>query len=128
MRTFRCQGDVGQRRFGGQAPPTHYAGPVPSFRVQLNILALRPGHPPEAVMDAAVAALATRHHVEANQLDIVAGIPRITLRFTVEEEEHDADARAARSAAALMRAGVEQVAQTKDLVVLRRVRGRWSPV
>lgn len=101
---------------------------MPSFRVQLNILALRTGHPPEAVMDTAVAALGTRHHVEANQLDIVAGVPRITLRFTVEEEEHDADARAARSAAALMRAEVEQVASTRDLVVLRRARGRWTPV
>ncbi|WP_417234905.1 hypothetical protein [Arthrobacter sp.] len=101
---------------------------MPSFRVQLNILALRPGHRPEAVMDAAVAALGTRHHVEANQLDIVGGVPRITLRFTVEEEEYDADARAARSAAALMRAEVEQVARTRDLVVLRRARGRWSPV
>lgn len=101
---------------------------MPSFRVQLNILGLRAGHPPEAVMDAAQAALATRHHVEAKQLDIVAGVPRITLRFTVEEEEYDADARAARSAAAVMRAEVEQVAQTQRLVVLRRSRGRWSPV
>lgn len=77
-------------------------------------------------MDAAVASLAERHHVEANQLDIVAGIPRITLRFTVEEEEYDADLRAARSAAALMRAAVEEVAATQRLVVLRRVRGRWA--
>lgn len=101
---------------------------MPSFRVQLNILALRGGHPPEAVMDTAKAALATRHHVEANQLDIVGGVPRITLRFTVEEEEYEADARAARSAAALMRAEVERVARTQQLVVLRRIRGRWSPV
>lgn len=101
---------------------------MPSFRVQLNILALREGHRPEAVMDTAKTALATRHHVEANQLDIVGGIPRITLRFTVEEEEYDADARAARSAAALMRAEVERVARTQHLVVLRRIRGRWSPV
>lgn len=79
-------------------------------------------------MDTAVATLAARHHVEANQLDIVGGVPRITLRFTVEEEEYDAEAGLARSAAALMRAEVERVARTRDLVVLRRVRGRWSPV
>ncbi len=80
-------------------------------------------------MDTAVATLASRHHVEANQLDIVGGVPRITLRFTVEEEEeYDAESGLARSAAALMRAGVEQVARTRNLVVLRRVRGRWSPV
>ena len=99
---------------------------MPSFRAQLNILSLRPGNRPEAVMDAAVASVAARHHVEANQLDIVAGVPRITLRFTVEEEEYDADLRAARSAAALMRAAVEEVAATQRLVVLRRVRGRWT--
>lgn len=79
-------------------------------------------------MDAAVAALGERHHVEAHQLDIVAGAPRITLRFTVEDEGYDVEIRRAREAAALMRAAVEAVAATSRLVVLRRVRGRWSPV
>ena len=101
---------------------------MPSFRAQLNIVGLRPGHRPEAVMDTAVAALAGRHHVEANQLDIVAGIPRITLRFTVEELERDVENSTARESAALMRAAVEAVAVTQRLAVLRRVRGRWMAV
>ncbi|GER22817.1 hypothetical protein NCCP1664_13140 [Zafaria cholistanensis] len=101
---------------------------MPSFRAQLNIVGLRPGQRPEAVMETAVAAISARHHVEANQVDIVAGIPRITLRFTVEEPKRDAENRTARESAALMRAAVEAVAATERLAVLRRVRGRWVPV
>lgn len=79
-------------------------------------------------MESAVAALAERHHVEANQLDIVAGVPRITLRFTVDDDEWANEVRNAREAAARMRVAVESVAVTERLAVLRRIRGRWSPV
>ena len=74
-------------------------------------------------MDTAVAALALGHHVDANQLDVIAGVPRITVRYTVEEDGHP-DARAIASAAG-MRAAVESVALTEKLVVLRRTGGRW---
>ena len=50
---------------------------MPSFRATLQITGLRPGHAPEEVMDMAVAAVGAAHVVEANQLDIVAGTPRI---------------------------------------------------
>ncbi|MET1036153.1 MAG: hypothetical protein ABWX68_13040 [Arthrobacter sp.] len=101
---------------------------MPSFRAQLNIVGLRPGNPPEAVMDAAVASVGGHHHVESHQLDIVGGVPRITLRFTVQEEDRDAGLRRARRAAVLMRDTVETVAVTERLVVLRRDRGRWAPL
>lgn len=101
---------------------------MPSFRAQLNITALRPGHAPEAVMESAVAALEKAHHVEGNQLDIVAGVPRITLRYTVAESGWDQEIATACASAALMRAAVERVALSERLVVLRRIRGRWSPV
>jgi uncharacterized membrane protein YkoI len=96
---------------------------MPSYRAQLNIMGLRPGHVLEAVMDTAVASLEIGHHVDANQLDVVAGVPRITVRYTVEEDGNP-DARAVSSAAA-MRAAVETVAVTEKLVVLRRTKGRW---
>ena len=96
---------------------------MPSYRAQLNIMGLRPGHAPEAVMDTAVAALAERHHVDANQLDVIAGVPRITVRYTVEDDGRP-DAAGIESAA-LMRAAVESVAVSEKLVVLRRVKGRW---
>ncbi|MGW9404075.1 hypothetical protein ACWGQ2_08925 [Arthrobacter sp. NPDC055585] len=101
---------------------------MPSFRVQLNILGLRPGNPPEAVMDAAVEALEASHHVEANQLDIVSGVPRITLRFMVPANEYGVENSQARRAAMNMRHAVEQVARCEQLRVLRRQRGRWLPL
>ncbi|PQZ86701.1 hypothetical protein CQ018_18655 [Arthrobacter sp. MYb227] len=99
---------------------------MPSYRAQLNIMGLRPGHAPEAVMKVAVASLAEHHHVDANQLDVVAGIPRITVRYTVEDDGQP-DAQAIESAA-LMRAAVEGVSVSEKLVVLRRTKGRWTIV
>ncbi|MDN3483684.1 hypothetical protein QMA10_17390 [Arthrobacter sp. APC 3897] len=101
---------------------------MPSFRAQLNITGLKPGTHPEAVMDTAVAALAASHHVEASQLDIVAGIPRITLRFMVPDNEFSLENSQALHAAANMRHAVETVADAERLRVLRRRRGRWIPL
>ncbi|MER1996827.1 MAG: hypothetical protein ABTA24_10080 [Arthrobacter sp.] len=101
---------------------------MPSFRVQLSILGLRPGNQPEGVMDAAVEALEASHHVEANQLDIVSGVPRITLRFMVPPNEYEVENSQARRAAMNMRHAVEQVARCEQLRVLRRQRGRWLPL
>lgn len=68
---------------------------MPSYRVTLDVLDVLPGHAPPEVMDTAVATVRATHVVEADQLDVVAGVPRITVRFTVdaagrEEEDHDA--------------------------------------
>lgn len=101
---------------------------MPSFRAQLNIIGLKPGNPPEAVMEAAAEALASSHHVEANQLDIVSGIPRITLRFMVPDNEFSLENSQALHAAANMRHAVETVADAERLRVLRRRRGRWIPL
>ena len=101
---------------------------MPSFRAQLEILALHPGQRPEAVMDTAVAVLGSLHLVEANQLDIVAGIPRITLRFLVDPADWEAESRQATRAALSMRHAVSEVADVGRLRILRRRRGRWEPV
>ena len=98
---------------------------MPSFRAQLNITGLRPGHLPEQVMEAAVDGVGSAHVVEANQLDVVAGVPRITVRFTVDPNSYDAEDRQALQTAANMRHAVEQVATTERLAVLRRSRGKW---
>jgi len=79
-------------------------------------------------MAAAVEALETRHHVEANQLDIVGGVPQISLRFMVDARDYSGENDEARTSAAMMRDAVERVAVTGSLYVLRRNRGRWSPV
>ena len=101
---------------------------MPSFQTRLKITGLRPGNPPEAVMSAAVEAVGTRHHVESNQLDIVGGVPQISLRFMVPAGEYQGENSEARTSAAMMRDAVERVAVTGSLHVLRRSRGKWAPV
>lgn len=101
---------------------------MPSFRAIVQITGLRPGNAPEAVMQTAVAAVASRHLVEANQLDIVRGVPCITVRFLVEGSTYDGENCLALDAAACLRHTVENVATTGSLQVRRRERGRWLPV
>ena len=101
---------------------------MPSFRATIQITGLRPGHAPAEVMDMAVAAVAAAHVVEANQLDIVAGVPRITVRFMVEACEFDAENLLARKAAAAMEHGVNTVATTGAVRTARRSAGKWLPL
>ncbi|WP_422935348.1 hypothetical protein [Sinomonas sp. P47F7] len=101
---------------------------MPSFRAVLQITGLRPGQPPERVLQAAEEALASRHLIEATRLDVVRGIPEITLRFLVEAASDDDEAAAARESALAMHDAVEGVATTGTLRVLRQRRGRWVPI
>ncbi|KRE81600.1 hypothetical protein [Arthrobacter sp. Soil763] len=101
---------------------------MPSFQTRLKITGLKPGTPPEAVMETAVEALGTRHHVEANQLELAGGVPQLNLRFLVDATAYAAENRQALESAAMMRDAVERVAVTGTLMVLRRSRGRWAPV
>jgi hypothetical protein len=100
---------------------------MPSFRLELEIGGLRPGKPPAAVMDAAREALAD-HHVDATDIAVKAGTPRILLRFTVPDSGEDAENLAARIAAVRTRDEVEAVAEVGQLWVLRRRAGRWQPL
>ncbi|WP_113716723.1 hypothetical protein [Arthrobacter dokdonensis] len=101
---------------------------MPSFRATIQITGLRPGHAPEEVMDTAVAVVASRHVVEANQLDVVAGVPRITVRFMVEGSEYDAENHLARDTAASLQHGLGSVALTGALRTFRRSAGKWLPL
>jgi hypothetical protein len=101
---------------------------MPSFQTRLKITGLKPGNPPEAVMEAAVEALGTRHHVESHQLQISGGVPLLNLRFLVEATEYTGENLQALESAAMMRDAVERVALTGSLTVLRRSRGRWASV
>ncbi|NUP74153.1 MAG: hypothetical protein HOQ07_05830 [Sinomonas sp.] len=101
---------------------------MPSFRAVLQITGLRPGQPPERVLEAAREALGSRHLVEAAQIDIVRGIPQITLRFLVEGASDGDEAAQARESAFAMHDAVEDVATTGALRVLRQRRGTWVPV
>lgn len=101
---------------------------MPSFRVQLEILGLRPGHRPEAVMDGAVAAIGENFHVDDRQVDVVAGTPRVTVRFTVPDSSDAEEAELARMATLAAREAVDLVALPGRFWTLRRQGGRWLPV
>lgn len=100
---------------------------MPSFRLELEIGNLRPGRRPGDVMDTARAAL-DGHHIDATDIEIRGGTPRILLRFSVPDSGEPAENHAARLAAVRARDEVEAVAETGQLWVLRRRGGRWVPL
>lgn len=92
---------------------------MPSFRVILGVGALRPGVQPPTVLPSVAEAIATLTTVEAHSVELVAGEPRLVIRFTADDPEH-----ALRIAAeADITAGA--LAQVLSRRVLKRVGGRW---
>jgi hypothetical protein len=100
---------------------------VPSFRLELEIGRLRPGHDPNDVMDTAIASL-DGFHVDATDIAVTAGTPRILLRFSVTDSSETEENQVARLAAVHTRDAVDEVAGTGQLWVLRRRGGRWQPL
>lgn len=96
-----------------------YAGTMPSYRVTIGIGSLAPGVSPDTVLPAAAAAAAELAVVEASDLAVVAGAPRITVRFT---EDDDA------AALGVGHRVVQRTALVADpltWVVMVREKGRW---
>ena len=60
---------------------------MPSYRVVLTIGALRPGVAPQRILPIAADAARELTIVEANDLAVVAGEARITVRFEAEDAE-----------------------------------------
>lgn len=101
---------------------------MPSYRCAIEILELRPGHAPEEVMDAAVMGVGSVHLVEANQLDLVRGVPVIRVRFLVDATNREREDAAARDAAVVLADAVGRVARHGALRITRREGGRWLPI
>jgi hypothetical protein len=55
---------------------------VPSYRITMTVGALRPGADPAAVLPSAAAEAARVATLEANDLQVVRGEPRLTVRYT----------------------------------------------
>jgi hypothetical protein len=95
---------------------------MPSFRVSVTIGALRPGVQPESVLPFAAEAAATSAVVEASDLAVVRGAPRIIVRYTADD------------VAAGWRVGADVVHQLASVAepsvwaVTVRDGGRWYPV
>ncbi len=99
---------------------------MPSYRLELEIGDLRPGRTPDEVMEFARSSLG--HHVDATDITVVDGSPRILLRFTVPASNAAGEDMAAHAASLRTREGVELVAGTGRDRLLRRHRGSWLAV
>jgi hypothetical protein len=95
---------------------------MPSYRVTVSIGSLKPGARPEQVLPASSAAAAELTTVEATDLTVVGGTPRIVIRFTGDDDT---------AAMPIASAVVERTGLTAIVTgwrVTRRVGGRWEPV
>ncbi len=95
---------------------------MPSYRTILTIGALLPGHAPPDVEAAARDAVGGQTTLEAFQVDVVAGEPRVTIRYT------GADDAAARDVHERVRAAVAGVARVRRGLLAKVVSGRSVPV
>ncbi|PWC06337.1 hypothetical protein [Mycetocola zhujimingii] len=92
---------------------------MPSYRVTISVGRLAPGVMPDSVLPRAAAAAAELVVVEASDLSVVAGSPRIVVRFAAED------------AGQALRVGghvVEQtglIAEPLSWTVTARDQGRW---
>lgn len=101
---------------------------MPSYRARLQIGDLLPGHRPEEVMDMAEAAISATHLVAAKDVEVVARVPRIVLRYTVPPSAGPTEDAEAAGVGERMAEAVSGVARTGRLEVFRRTGGRWIPV
>ncbi|MBE6475839.1 MAG: FMN-dependent dehydrogenase [Actinomyces succiniciruminis] len=95
---------------------------MPSYRTILTVANLLPGHGPQDVEAAARAAVTASTTLEAFQIDVVRGQPRVTIRFTGAD---DADARAVHRRTV---AGVRRAAVVPAQVLAKVVGGRSVPI
>ncbi|WP_167043337.1 hypothetical protein [Salinibacterium sp. ZJ454] len=95
---------------------------MPSFRVTIAIGSLRPGTAPDSVLPTAADAAAELTVVEASDISIVAGEPRITVRFEAEAAE------LATQIGDAVVSAVSAVAEPRRWSVTQRVGGRWEPL
>ncbi len=94
---------------------------MPSFRVQLEIGALRPGITPDRVLPAAADAAAEVAEVEASDLAVVRGAPRAIVRFALDDPE------LADQVAAHVVTRTAALAEVRRWSLTRRDRGTWVP-
>lgn len=77
-------------------------------------------------MDAAVAAVRARAHLDEQDLDIAAGTPRLLLRFSVPASETADEDAAAQAVVAHLHEAVDAEAILGRTWLLRRNGGRWD--
>jgi uncharacterized protein (DUF433 family) len=93
---------------------------MPSYRVTMIVGTLELGVKPEEILPTLTKAVADFTNVEASDLAVVAGTPRVTVRFTADTDE--AAFLIAEQGIDGTRVSVEPIAWQ----VTRRVQGRWE--
>jgi hypothetical protein len=95
---------------------------MPSYRITITIGTLRAGAQPPSVLPAAASAAGELTTVEASDIAIVSGMPRITVRFTAD------GAGFAKQVAGAVVSAVSALAEPLAATVTERVKGRWYVV
>lgn len=95
---------------------------MPSYRTIVTIGALIPGRSPQEVEQRARAVVGQHTTLEAFQIDIVSGQPRVTIRFTGVDDEQ------AREVYRSLLEGLSEVASLPRTVLAKVVSGRSVPM
>jgi hypothetical protein len=95
---------------------------VPSYRITMTVGRLRPGVDPAEVLPKAAAEAARVATLEANDLQVVRGEPRLTVRFTAEDDP------AAERIAADVRTRTTQLVDVARASITRRDGGSWTRI
>ena len=95
---------------------------MPSYRITMTVGALRPGADPAAVLPSAAAEAARVATLEANDLQVVRGEPRLTVRYTAEDDA------AAELVAAAVRARTAELVEVVRGSITRRDGGDWTRI
>lgn len=102
---------------------------MPSYRLRVEVGAMRPVALPHDVLPAAAEAAGRCCFVESREIDVAGGAAWVQLRVTIDETGEAEEDDAARAALAAVRDGIEPLAATGRAYLLRRrPRGVWVPV
>ncbi|QPZ37916.1 hypothetical protein [Paramicrobacterium chengjingii] len=95
---------------------------MPSYRITLSPGTLRAGVTPGSVIPTMTDAAAELVTVEASDVQVVRGTPRIVVRYTCDDDE------LAEQVAAHAASVASTVVEVRGWFVTRRDGGRWKPV
>ena len=95
---------------------------MPSYRITMTVGVLRPGADPAAVLPAASTEAARIATLEANDIQVVRGEPRLTVRFTADDDS------AAEGIAGAVRARTSELVEVPRASITRRDGGTCTRI
>ncbi|QGF22937.1 hypothetical protein [Raineyella fluvialis] len=98
---------------------------MPSYRAELQISDVRPGHRPGEVLPLAAAATRRLAHLDKPDLVMVDRLPWVVVRFSIDPTGRSEEDDRARAIAGQVEREVAAVAEIQRTRVSRRVKGEW---